>query len=598
MKRITVTVLLLALFVACCCFSHSCANTTTAPSGGPKDTIPPVLLKITPGPGQTGFPQTEGKVTLLFNEYTVIKTPGDILLSPPTRHKPTTKIKGKNIVVTIPDTLREDQTYTLDFGQALADNNEGNLAPRIVYAFSTGETLDSLYFTGSVLDSKTLTPVKNMLVAAYLDPSDSACFKTLPDAVVKTDDWGFFVLRNLRDTTYSVYVYTDTDTDFKYNPDEDEVGFLDTTYRPVNALADTIYELRPFNMKDTLLCSLRVPMVTLLTFKELQTVQYLQNSGRVSERQGFLKFSAADVQIERMEFVGIPDSSVILQYNATRDSIDFWINTDYRLDDSLLVRFTYMKTDSTGVLAPVDEQLSLAVAAPESGTPGPPQGEQKASGPDTVFLLQIQAQDETVEQLGVRIESTLPIIRILRDSLQLWETNPKGQKAEKTFSFRQDTAELRRYIITPTEQLIKGYEYELKIAQGAFVNLDRLPNAAATSKFKIPQAENLSLLELDLTGVDERYIVELTDEKGSKVFRTYHVDQPEKLSFPYLKAGKYMIRITCDQNRNGLIDTGNLLARKQPETVRFYESSPGNKVLEILESAEIEQTIDLKEMFR
>ena len=599
MKRILATVLLLLLFVACCVFSHSCANTTTAPGGGPKDTLPPVLIKITPEMGHTGFPLAEGKITLLFNEYTVVKTPNDIVLSPPTRHKPKTKIKGKNIVVTLPDTLRANQTYTLDFGQALADNNEGNLAPRMVYPFSTGETLDSLYFTGSVVNSKTLSPVKNMLVAAYTDPSDSACFNTLPDAVVKTDDWGFFVMRNLRDTTYSIYVYTDTDGDFKYNPDEDEVGFFDSLFRPVNVIADTIYELRSFQMKDTLLCSLRTPMVSLLTFKELQTVQYLQNSGRTSERQGFLKFSAANVQIDRMEFVGIPDSSVILQYNATRDSIDFWINTDYRLDDSLLVRFTYLKTDSTGVLSPFEEQLSLAVTKPETeqSVRSPRDNQQKAQ-PDTVFKLQLQAQNETVEQLGVRIESELPLIQIVRDSLQLWETNPKGQKAEKTFSFRQDTSELRRYILMPAEQLVKGYDYELTIPQGTFINLDRLPNAATSAKFKVPQEENLSLLDLDLTGVDQRYIVELTDEKGSKVVRTYHVEQDEKLSFPYLKAGKYMIRITCDLNRNGLPDTGNLLARKQPETVRFYESAPGNKVLEIPESVEIEQAIDLKEMFR
>ena len=305
MKRITATVTLLALFIACCIASHSCANTTTAPGGGPKDTIPPVLLKITPEPNNTDFPLTEGKVTLLYNEYTVVKTATDILLSPPTRRKPQAKVKGKNIVVTITDTLKADQTYTIDFGNALADNNEGNLAPRLVYAFSTGDTVDSLYFTGSVVGSKTLTPVKNALVAAYIDQSDSACFNTLPDAVVKTDDWGFFVLRNLRDTSYRVYVYTDTDGDFKYNPDEDEIGFLDSLYRPVVAVNDSIYELRPFNMKDTLLCSMRIPMVSLLTFKELQTVQYLQNSGRVSERQGFLKFSAADVKIDKLEFVGI-----------------------------------------------------------------------------------------------------------------------------------------------------------------------------------------------------------------------------------------------------------------------------------------------------
>ena len=602
MRRITATVILLALFVACCLSSHSCANTTTPPSGGPKDTLPPVLVKVTPEAGKTGFPVTEGKITLLYNEYTVVKTASDILLSPPTRRKPIAKVKGKNIIITMQDTLKADRTYTLDLGQALADNNEGNLAPRMVYTFSTGETIDSLYFTGSVINSKTLAPVKGILVAAYADQSDSACFNTLPDAIVKSDDWGFFVLRNLRDTSYRVYAYTDADSDFKYNPDEDEVAFLDSVFTPTRAVNDSIYELHSFNMKDTVLCALREAMVTLRTFKELQSVQYLQNSGRTSEKQGFLKFSAADVQIESLEFVGIPDTSVILQYNLTRDSIDFWINTSYKLDDSLLIRLNYLKTDSTGVLAPAEERLSLAVKQDESQGSGKPAlnagpGQQKA-GPDTVFHIQVEAQDETVEQLGVRLKTALPVIRMNRDSIRLIATNPKGQESEKKFTISQDSTDIRCYVVRPTEAMIKGYDYLLTLPQGTFFNLDKLPNEKTEAKFKIPQSEELSLLRLSLTGVDVRYIVELTDEKGNNVIRTYQVDKGGTYDFPYLKEGKYMIRISCDMNRNGYADTGNLLDRKQPETVRFYESTPGNRVLEIPGSAEIEQTIDLKEMFR
>lgn len=601
MRRIAVTATLLGLFIIACLASHSCANTTTPPSGGPKDTLPPVLLKVTPELGATGFPRTEGKVTLLFNEYTVVnpKSPNEILLSPPTPRgrRPIAKVKGKNIVVSLQDTLRENQTYTLDFGQGLADNNEGNVAPRFVYTFSTGDVIDSMYFTGTVLDSRSLTPVKNALVTAYADLSDSACFNKMPDAVVKTDDWGYFVIRNIRDTVYQIYVYTDTDGDYKYNPDEDEIGFLDTIYTPTHVVRDSIFELRSFNMKDTALCAAREAMLTLLTFKELQSVQYLQNSGRVSNRQGFLKFSASDVQINTLEFVGIPDTSVILQYNQTRDSIDFWINTDYRLDDSLLIRLNYLKTDSTGTLVPVDENLSLAVKVDEE-TAKNKQQQDKKQAPDTVFKLTVKSQNETVEQLGVQIESALPLIRVVRDSIRLWETNPKGQKSEKDFTFQQDTAELRRYIITPADKLTKGYEYELIVPKGTFINLDKLPNEETSAKFKIPQSEELSTLNLSVSGVEDRYIVELTDEKGTKVFRTYHVDKPGTLQFPYLTAGKYMIRITCDKNRNGYADTGNLLARKQPEVVRFYESEPGNKVFEIPESAEIEQNIDLKAIFR
>ena len=599
MKRITATAVLLALFVACLAFSHSCANTTTPPGGGPKDTIPPVLLKVTPESGSTGFPVTDGKITLLYDEYTVVKTASDIQLSPPTKRRPTAKIKGKNIVVSFSDTLRGDQTYTLDFGQALADNNEGNLAPRMVYTFSTGDSVDSLYLTGTVFDSRTLAPVKGALVAAFTDLSDSACFNVMPDAVVKTDDWGFFSLRNIRDTTFRIYAYSNKAGTYKYDPDQDEVAFLDSVYRPSAVVNDSIYELKSFLMTDTLQCKARESMITLLMFKELQSVQYLQNSGRRTDKQGFLKFSAADVRINSLEFVGIPDSSIILQYNATRDSLDFWINTDYKLDDSLLIRLNYLKTDSTGQLAPVDSSFTLAVRKTEEdkGALQKDKDKQKQA-PDTVFKLQVSASDETVEQLGVRVSSALPLLKVFRDSIVLTETNPKGQKAERPFRFAQDSSDIRKFVITPEQALVRGYEYELTIPQGSFINLDKLPNEKNSAKFKVPQAENLSLLELRLTGVEDRYIVELTDEKGSRVLRTYHIDQPGSLQFPYLQAGKYMIRITCDKSRNGYADTGNLLARKQPEVVRFYESTPGNKVFEIPESAEIEQTIDLKSMFQ
>lgn len=594
MKRTIATAVLLTLFVACVVFSHSCANTTTPPSGGPKDTIPPVLMKVTPDFGATAFPLTDGRVTLLYDEYTVVKTPNEILLSPPTRRKPTAKVKGKNIVVTFPDTLRENQTYSLDFGQALADNNEGNLAPRLVYTFSTGDSIDSLYLTGSVYDSRTLAPVKGALVAAFTDLADSACFLKMPDAVVRTDDWGFFTLRNIRDTVYRIYAYSNKAGTYKYDPDQDEVAFLDSVYQPTAVVNDSIYELRSFLMTDTLRCQARESMITLMMFKELQSVQYLQNCGRHTEKQGFLKFSAADVQINSLEFVGLDSSSIILQYNRTRDSIDFWVNVDYRLDDSLLVRINYMKTDSTGNLSPVEESRSLAVMADES-TAGKPKDKKQR---DTTFQLTLNAKDETVEQLGVQIESALPIIDIVRDSIRLKETNPKGQVSYKSFDFKQDSTDIRRYILMPNDKLVKGYDYELTLPQGTFTNLDKLPNAEAVAKFKVPQNDKLSLLQLVLEDVDGTYIVDLVDERGSNVLRSYLVNSDRTLDFPYLKPGKYMIRIASDQNVNGLSDTGNLLAHRQPEPVRYYENSPGNKMMEILESAEIEQHINIKEMFR
>lgn len=611
MKRMITAASALLLFAACCLFSRSCANTTTPPQGGPKDTIPPVLLQTTPAENSTQIPTFGTKIFLLFDEYTVVKNATGIMLSPPTKRRPLAKVKGKNIVVTLPDTLKENQTYTIDFGQALADNNEGNLAPRYVYAFSTGDVIDSLYFTGSIMDSQTLKPIKNATVAIYTDRSDSACFNNIPDAVTKTDDWGFFSIRNIKPDSFMVYAFTDEDGDYKYNPDADQIAFCDTAFVPYAVVKDsnTVFEFRNFNMKDTLKCKARKSMMNLLMFKELQSIQYLQNSGRKTEKSGFLKFSAGDVQINSLEFMGIDSSAVIIQYSPSRDSLDFWINVNYKLEDSLLIKLNYMKTDSTGTLSPFDESLSLAVMKqPETGTSSSQNnnkaGEKKdKSGKkqkDTVFNIKEAVFNETVEDEGFYIESDLPIVKVVTDSIIFTETNPKGQVFRKKYKFWQDTAIVRRYHLKPEDKMIKGYDYTFTFPQGTFFNLDHLPNAKKEVKFKIPQDETLCSITLKLNNVSGQHLVELVDEKGGKALRQFIVKEDKSVTVKYLKAGKYMVRLTKDQNGNGFADTGNLLKRKQPEPVRFYskgEEGSDSQLLVIEEGFDIEQEINVKQVF-
>jgi hypothetical protein len=103
---------------------------------------------------------------------------------------------------------------------------------------------------------------------------------------------------------------------------------------------------------------------------------------------------------------------------------------------------------------------------------------------------------------------------------------------------------------------------------------------------------------LNLTNVNNKYIVDLLNEKRNQVLRSYIVDKDANLTFPYLKAGKYSIRITEDINRNGIVDTGILLEHKQPEKVRFYKLEDGTFLIDIPEMTEIEQNIDIIEMFK
>ena len=263
-----------------CALSHSCANTKASPTGGPKDTIPPVLIAVKPDWGDTAFPLTGGSVRLKFNEYTVVKDANAILLSPPHKKKPKTKIKGKEIVVTFQDTLLPNTTYTIDFGQGLADNNEGNIAPKYVHAFSTGDTLDSMYICGSVVDAESLAPVKKALVTLYTEWRDSSTMLLLPQAAGRTDDWGFFTIRNIKPQPYWIYACTDENNNYLYNLGEEKIGFLDTTITPYTVMRDSTYELLSFDMKDTLECQARRGQVELAVFKEFQSKQYVKDRGR------------------------------------------------------------------------------------------------------------------------------------------------------------------------------------------------------------------------------------------------------------------------------------------------------------------------------
>ena len=152
------------------------------------------------------------------------------------------------------------------------------------------------------------------------------------------------------------------------------------------------------------------------------------------------------------------------------------------------------------------------------------------------------------------------------------------------------------------DRLISGYEYTLRIPDSLFLDIDGIYCDSLVKTFSLPQDENLSSLTVETSNVHEKYMVELVDEKRTNVYRTYHIDSAAVLSFPYLKAGRYSLRITEDKNGNGQIDTGDLLEHRQPEKVMMFRFNDvlGNNayILEIPERTELIQTIDIGEMFK
>ena len=238
-------------------FFPSCANTTQAPSGGKKDTIPPLIIDINPLPGTVGVPTHGATFVFTFNEYFTIKTARNIFLSPPLQHPVKSRVRGHNLVITFEDTLAANTTYTLNFTDAIADANEGNMFPGYTYVFSTGEQIDSMMMTGTVRDCNTLAAVKGATVLLYKDLSDSAVFLRRPFAAVKTDDWGYFALPYIADTTYRIYAIRDDNNNNIYDPETETVAFIDSVIRPVLRATDTVPEILKYDMLDTVRCLAR-----------------------------------------------------------------------------------------------------------------------------------------------------------------------------------------------------------------------------------------------------------------------------------------------------------------------------------------------------
>ncbi len=585
---IPVTLILAGVF-----FSPSCANTTTPPSGGPKDTIPPVIIGLKPLPGTVNVP-VDTKIEITFNEYFTVKDPKSIFLSPPQAKSPKYRIRGRKLIVYFEEKLNQNTTYTLDLTNAIADNNEGNMYPGYTLVFSTGPSLDSMAVTGTVRDYKTLQPVKGATVLLYKDFSDSAVLRHRPVAAVKTDDWGFFALRNVPDTLFRLYAITDESGNNIYDPDNDRIAFSDSAIRPVLKARDDLPELMKYDMEDTLHCMARRSEHELLLFKERPSKQMIVNKVRTSDRSAYITFMAPDAEIDSVWVGGIRPDRLIMQFNPERDSLELWINDRRRMPDTLNVFVDYMKTDSSGTLAPFTERVRIAS---ERKSARASRTRRNLKHEDTLCVYKLTAEAETVEQNGFCIEFNYPLIVEAFDSVKLISVNPRQQRAEMPFRVVRDSSNLRKYAVLPGEELRQGYEYILKVPHRGFRDINGFYNDSTEVSVSLPKDDKLSSLSLKLNGVDGKYIVDLLDENRTSTLRSFQVRADAVLLFPYLKKGKYSVRITEDVNENGIVDSGNLLQHRQPERARFVTLRNGSYVIDVPESAEVVQNVDIPELF-
>lgn len=615
MLRFNSLVKIIILFIFVYTLIGSCANTSTPPLGGPKDTIPPILLGVYPDSGQVNFAVKKGVVELKFNEYVVLKEEQqNIFLSPPLEKRPESKIRGKSIIMSFPVALDSSVTYTLNFGRSIVDNNEGNVFPSYVFPFSTGAILDTLYTSGAVYHAGTLMPAQDVTVALYENLSDTAIYKSRPSAISKTDKFGYFIVRNIKASLYNVFAFKDNNYNNRYDPENESIAFLDSLFTPKGVLNNKLPELQFVEEKDTLAALNRPTQLELYLFTEDNEKQFIRESKRLQPRMAYVKFSAVDPKILSLKFDKIDSSSVKTEFNIRRDSMVLWItDTLISIPDSLKFSIEYLKTDTLDELSPFIEEFSLVapkVKRDSDKQDGANIGERRDRESERLSSMKekkkrsnllefkVEADPTLFEQKGFELTFESPLVKLIKDSITIIYKTPKGDSSKMEYEILKDSLWSRIINIKPKGRILKGYDYHLKIFPHALTDIYKFTNDSTAKKVSLPQDESLSKLTLNITGGSGSYIVELTNITRDKVFRSYTINRDATLEFPYLQKGKYSVKIIEDINGNGIIDTGNLKRKKQPEKVRLYTLSDGNTIITIPESAELTQDIDLKTIFK
>ena len=315
--------------------------------------------------------------------------------------------------------------------------------PGYTLVFSTGERIDSMMVTGIVQDCNTLNPIKGATVMLYKDHADSAVFLRRPDAAVKTDDWGFFCIRNIQDTVYRLYAIIDENNNNIYEPETEKIAFIDTLIQPLTKVNDTLPELQKYDMKDTVCCLARNTEYKLNVFREKPTKQLIVNKERVGESTAYITFMAPYAQIDSIWIKGVPAERLITQFNLQQDSLEIWVNDPKPQPDTLYLNVNYMKTDTLGMLNSFTEEIKL----PKPKKLAAKTQKKDIKKEDTLAVFTVDAKPENIEQYGFVVEFKYPLVSDAFDSLSFKSINPRQQEEQMKYSVEKDSLNLRKYII-------------------------------------------------------------------------------------------------------------------------------------------------------
>ena len=572
------TSLLLVISVVAYLISVSCANRGNGPQGGPKDIMPPRPQKSIPDANSLNY--KKNRIDIIFDEIVQVQNTFDnIIISPPQKQAPTVKAIGKKISVELQDTLKDETTYTIFFGDAIVDNNENNVLSGYSFSFSTGESIDTLKMSGTLIDAATLNPIAGVIVGIHSDLSDSAFTSKPFDRITKTDKNGNFSITNIRSGKYRIYALDDVGNNYRFDTPDEKIAFSDSIFEPsasTNVVADTVYrdsvvklstgKYDTLRLVDTVIRKFDVryspDSIVLRAFVEDYYNQYVVKSLRPDVRHFTIYFNAPNKELPRTEGINFDiGKGVVVEPNIRGDTIDYWLkDSALWAIDTLKLRLTYMKMDSTHNIVQQTDTISLRS----------PKWRVKAEKNRTQEFLTLISNAKGSINYFDTIEISIPTpaemdtekkISLQRRVDTIWQPQKSAITAIDSVG--------RRYRVTATLQ--PSQTYRLVVDSAYFRDIYGNVNKGTTFDFTVKSKDVYASLTLEMGVFTGKEIIELID-KNEKVIRRAIADK-QKVRFDNLDAGTYYARLFVDLNGNGKYDVGNFAEKRQAEPVYYYNKS-------------------------
>jgi len=552
-------------------FALSCAK-ISSPTGGPRDTDPPVILKSEPENGTVMF---SGKsFTVTFDEYVVLdKITEKFMVSPPLAEKPEVKLRGKSLQVTWESDLADSTTYTFYFQDAIRDNNENNPIPNYQYVFSTGPVLDSLSLTGNVFNAFNLEPVQDVTVTMYSNLSDTAPRKLLPAYISRPDPSGGFLISNIRPGRYRLYALSDLNGNTKYDLDDEVFAFCDSV---IDINPDDNYSLVPDSIKykPATATETTKPDIFLFgkqrlyAFQKASQKQYMVFTERKSAWSvGFGLALPSDSGQVSVSMTDVPPENWFMETNAARDTFRIWITSQEAWDrDVLEALMTYPFTDSTGTIISRTDTVILRYQKP----PAPRGGERKAPALAITTNISGKVRPGTIPVFA----SPAPLADPDTSKIFLLQRIDTLTK-RISYNFERDSLNSRRIIMSAA--LEPGESYTLICNAGAFSDI--YGNLSDSTAYKIPvsTSEDYGSIKVTLTGYEGNVIIQLLSGKEN-VAREACIESPGDVTFDLLDKGKYRLKVIYDLDSNGKWTTGDFDLGRNPEPVSYYPAELDVKI--------------------